>query len=833
MKFQLKNSICCLFFFLITACYSQEKTAIYYDSDWKVCTKENYTYYRPMPLKEIGDLVFVRDYYKNGNLQMQGYFLKKEQEQKVGDIYWYDENGMDSNSSQYYNISQVPELTYYYPDGKLWKKVNYKNEVKEGATTIYKKDGSVLMSGKFHYKKPVSGNFNNLYRIEHYYGKSLLQEKADGEQTTAVMVYDESLPSKTAVQPQANIYEKLFWSGGQQLAQSKAFKLINDYDNPKLIGQKNYDKSGNSLQSILQQDIDYGYKIKNGNTYEYYTQNNFVVGVKSITPYVERAIQGKIVSFYPNGKMSSIVNYKKGKQDGEALVYNTAGNIENKQVWKNGKPYQGNFVEKFSSQIFIHATYSNGAQVGEVTTKTDKDSIITKGTIKEGKPYQGSFLIEDPEKDRNEIVQINNFIKTGKQIIFNYNFLKPIETHTLINGLRNGESVYYKDGEVVSRIICKNGKFFDGTYHDDEMMVTYENGFIIEETSYERNGMPNKKIVRSYKDNQIQSVSYSEQFILLDVPQQIYTGTYKNGLPFDGFFREDGNEIKTIEYYENGILKHQYSNDYLKNMEKYSFPEYDLKSTFKDGKVFDGMEYKKESKSYISKKWKNGVLQSIDFDVFAMHYFNRISFNFLKESIEITDYQSKGELIIEEKNKILTMRLIGKGQTLFSKTSNNSTIGDELPRNGGRAYILKNNKVVTADFTVDQTEKANIADSEENFEILTNIFYAMIYEDNTLIGFKEAIAQEFMTEYQFYRFVRHDDELQDKRVLATIQTNEKSQPSSGIQVRPTSANKYNLDLFYGGRLYTTLNNVPFEKLEIEVENLYKLLNKKLQEEYNR
>ena len=71
---------------------NQDKDTLYYDSNWKESTKDNYEYYRALPLKTTGSLSLIVDYYKNGKMQMQGYAYTDSLNIFVGDVYWYLEN---------------------------------------------------------------------------------------------------------------------------------------------------------------------------------------------------------------------------------------------------------------------------------------------------------------------------------------------------------------------------------------------------------------------------------------------------------------------------------------------------------------------------------------------------------------------------------------------------------------------------------------------------------------------------------------------------------------------------------------------------------------------
>ena len=138
-----KSCILLLFFLVNNLLFSQKKDTIYYDKDWKETKKKSALYYRPMPLLKLGNLELLRDYHKNGQLQMQAYIADGVERKFVGDVYWMDSDGEISSMSSYINPTQK-ELTYYFDNGSIWKKIQYQDSIKHGATTEYKKDGSLL-----------------------------------------------------------------------------------------------------------------------------------------------------------------------------------------------------------------------------------------------------------------------------------------------------------------------------------------------------------------------------------------------------------------------------------------------------------------------------------------------------------------------------------------------------------------------------------------------------------------------------------------------------------------------------------------------------------------
>ncbi|MCW2120684.1 toxin-antitoxin system YwqK family antitoxin [Flavobacterium sp. 7A] len=822
-----------LFFCIGTSIFSQEKSMIYYDAQWKPTTKENHSFYRPLPLKKLGNLVLIEDFYKNGNRQMQGYVLKVNQDKYIGDIHWYDVNGLDLNFSQYYNTSTAPELTYYYPDGKLWKKIQYEDEIKHGNTTIYNKDGTILLTGTYKRGQPISGDFSHLDISNDYYGTSFLNEEIIDIKPQAVMVYENDIPeeavsSKIVTQPKITIFEKAFWLKGNHLAQIKGYKQKKYEPNEiELISQKNYSTTNQLLQDLSKENIQYGNTIKNGITYEYYTQNDFVVGLKSETPVINQRINGKITNYHVNGKLKMIANYKNGQKEGEILEFNDLGIVQKKIVYKQGAPFEGNFKIQFKSDVYIYSTYKNGLQVGNVIAKTKSDSTITEGIYKDGKPFEGSFFIKNDTSDNNEIIQVADFKKIGKQIIFDNDYRSPSETYTIHNGMKNGEYIFYDNGKVKSTINYKDDKPYEGTLSGENETLTYHSGELIEQITHNSYQSKVQKVVLQLKNNLPVKVTYIQQFLLTDHPQTEYVGIYNNGKPFDGYFSEKKNEFKTVEYYEKGEIKYQYSNDYLKNMEKYHFPEYDLKSTYKNGKVFDGMEYRKESKTFITKTWKSGVLHSIDWDVFAVHYFNRIRFAMVGNSIEITEYQSKGKIIIEEKNNKLIKSILLNDKVITTNTIDYRDINASLPKSANRIYMIKNETVVALDIESQKMMEFGANEENGNLDILFKIYSNLMYDKNTVKDYFETIANILTSEDKFYSFLKFNGDSKENNIIAGLKTDDKSQGIIGIHIKQNPNNTYDLQLYYNSKSIHIVKNITFTTLKTETKKLSEILDSKI------
>ncbi len=198
------------------------------------------------------------------------------------------------------------------------------------------------------------------------------------------------------------------------------------------------------------------------------------------------------------------------------------------------------------------------------------------------------------------------------------------------------------------------------------------------------------------------SIINDNSFKIKEIPLDSYRGKYKNGKPYDGYFKKGDHEFYTVDFYEKGEPKYQYSMDILDQMEQEEFV-LDIKSTYKDGKMFNGSEILQFKDGILCKNWNNGKLERFTQDVFAVHYFNRITFEKQTEAIQITnlqekDYQIKLFLDMEtwviqllHKNEVLVhSESVAHSATNFPKNSVvRLYIEDDIQR--GVAYRNANN----------------------------------------------------------------------------------------------------------------------------------------------
>src|SRR5689334_20808857 len=102
----------------LATAYSQKISVTYYDSSWLLTAKNNRKFYR-VAIIDTSKYQFhgeVKDYYRNGKLQMKGRFQAS---------------------------IKVDTFFFYYPSGQLKTKGPYLNNVRYGIWTSYYENGKV------------------------------------------------------------------------------------------------------------------------------------------------------------------------------------------------------------------------------------------------------------------------------------------------------------------------------------------------------------------------------------------------------------------------------------------------------------------------------------------------------------------------------------------------------------------------------------------------------------------------------------------------------------------------------------------------------------------
>ncbi len=216
------------------------------------------------------------------------------------------------------------------------------------------------------------------------------------------------------------------------------------------------------------------------------------------------------------------------------------------------------------------------------------------------------------------------------------------------------------------------------------------------------------------------SIINDNSFIIKENPLDSYKGTLREGKPYDGYFKKGDRDFFTVDYYEKGIPVYQYSFDLLEILEEGNGP-LNLKSTYKDGKIIDGAEYTMYKHGMITKNLKNGILESFSQDIFAIHYYNRVTFTKENDRILISNLQEKDYKIkVFLKNNAWITQLIHQDQILLHREEVKHT-ATVFPKNSEISLYVKDNIKHGLSFRYDQKNTALFSDTGLNKNILDKL----------------------------------------------------------------------------------------------------------------
>lgn len=150
---------------LLPCLASAQSDTTWLNDKWKKTTKDSALFFRP-PFKKQDKLYLVQDYYKSGQLQMEGYSLSPSEISLTGEARWFEKNGklkqrsmyaagklhgtttayyndmVVATAEYYYGKRQGPMLTYY-PSGKIASRCEYYDDKPKGTCEDFHENGTV------------------------------------------------------------------------------------------------------------------------------------------------------------------------------------------------------------------------------------------------------------------------------------------------------------------------------------------------------------------------------------------------------------------------------------------------------------------------------------------------------------------------------------------------------------------------------------------------------------------------------------------------------------------------------------------------------------------
>jgi antitoxin component YwqK of YwqJK toxin-antitoxin module len=137
----LKTFISIFFIVNTLNVYSQKAKKYYINSKGDKTTKGFAKYKREVLKKD--DVFFVKEYYLNGLLKMEGSYNDKSFEKRNGTFKFYYLNGNISSIIEYENGNRHGVAKKYFITGKLSKSINYTMGKLSGSWTYYNEEGKI------------------------------------------------------------------------------------------------------------------------------------------------------------------------------------------------------------------------------------------------------------------------------------------------------------------------------------------------------------------------------------------------------------------------------------------------------------------------------------------------------------------------------------------------------------------------------------------------------------------------------------------------------------------------------------------------------------------
>jgi hypothetical protein len=119
-----------MFVFSVNVAFVQTVQTEFYNKNWQITNGED-KYYKREIVKEHDSLYRVKDYYLNGNLEMEGSFTSLDHQVKDGRFIFYYGSGEVHYDGKYCKGLICGEWKVYSKTGELTRMVNYDFEIPE------------------------------------------------------------------------------------------------------------------------------------------------------------------------------------------------------------------------------------------------------------------------------------------------------------------------------------------------------------------------------------------------------------------------------------------------------------------------------------------------------------------------------------------------------------------------------------------------------------------------------------------------------------------------------------------------------------------------------
>ncbi len=568
--------------------------------------------------------------YKNGKLDGPYTIYYNDQTKKEQGV--YEAGEANGNFTEFYTNGK-PKVTYSYTQGKtsgLWKyyhrngKLNYQLNMTEkgaeGEVTRYDEDG-VVESKETYKEGSTIGN------SEYYHnGKVYVVFKNNSKGKTSEVRYFDSTGNEYVVNKRnGKVWPVTYYSPYGFKVSEKQFDQDEELTNETIY----YNAEGFAVSKQPYEKGELNGVVQNW----FYNRK-----LKEETAYAGNKKHGRGISYFANGKLSTVAFYDEDVLQDYVYDYNSRGILSSKFFYQNGEKQGYALVNYPNGKPFYEEKYSNGwiTQVTQYDTLGNamKPIVFTNG--------EGIYKLFYPDGKLYFEMPLKKGVWEGKQKTY-YPDGKIMAEVEFKNDLKEGAAkYYYHSGQVSSEgnylYDQKNGiwKSYteDGDVESEEFYTDgllqgnagyYEYGRLAREIEYrdnERHGEMKRYgsngelgIVMYFDEGLLTSYSYLDKnkklvpriwlknltgkmeayysngtkSAVIEVAAGYYHGAYK-------FYNEKGILLyESNEEYgnTNGVEKKFYPNGQLSisHLEQHDVTEGIVKEYYPDGKLFSEVNY--------------------------------------------------------------------------------------------------------------------------------------------------------------------------------------------------------------------------------------------------
>ena len=280
------------------------------------------------------------------------------------------------------------------------------------------------------------------------------------------------------------------------------------------------------------------------------------------------------------------------------------------------------------------------------------------------------------------------------------------------------------------------------------------------------------------------------------------------------------NEIPLVDYYKKGELKYQYSFDFLEQLDDYKFYEYNQKSVYKNGKIVDGFEFFDNEEGFLIRIGsKNEKANYLELNLFGMHAFNRLSFDYNGKEIVVKDFEKQNSIKLTEKNNGILAEVFDENGKLI--VNNQQKEVQKGSPNSTTIYKVENNLLKEENISSESLNPLIEKVYKEVNPIIILIYSSVAYNRTMKIDdlfnqfveiFKSNNIQKLFSQESFIEG--------PNKVLSSLSYNKNRKPDWGVKI--TETNKvFSIEFYEEGKITFTKKVNSIHEVQETINSLFK------------